>query len=76
MHLDCVNEYIKTHYTCPVCKKSLLSPDELENYIHFGKVIEETPMPLEYKDVKMTILCNDCLTKSEVPFHILGGKCL
>ena len=23
----------------------------------------------------MIILCNDCLTKSVVPFHIYGGKC-
>ena len=23
----------------------------------------------------MTVLCNDCLKKSEVKFHIVGGKC-
>jgi RING finger/CHY zinc finger protein 1 len=33
------------------------------------------PMPDEYKNMKMTILCNDCNSRSEVPFHILGGKC-
>ena len=32
-------------------------------------------MPPEYKDVKMLMLCNDCQSMSEVPFHILGGKC-
>lgn len=32
-------------------------------------------MPDEYKDTKMIVLCNDCLTKSSVPFHIYGGKC-
>lgn len=37
--------------------------------------IAATPMPEEYKDKKMLVLCNDCLTKSEVPFHIIGGKC-
>ena len=33
------------------------------------------PMPDEFKDVKMLIMCNDCMELSEVPFHILGGKC-
>ena len=29
-------------------------------------------MPEEYKDTKMKIICNDCLTKSTVPFHVFG----
>ena len=32
-------------------------------------------MPDEYKDKLMTVQCNDCLVKSNVPFHIMGGKC-
>ena len=32
-------------------------------------------MPAEYKDTKMIVMCNDCLHKSKVPFHIMGGKC-
>ena len=32
-------------------------------------------MPSEYKHIKMKILCNDCLAKCTVPFHILKGKC-
>ena len=38
--------------------------------------IAATQMPEEYKDTTVTILCNDCNTKSVVPFHIMGGKCL
>jgi len=34
-----------------------------------------TPIPEDYKNKKMSILCNDCLSKSIVPFHILNGKC-
>ena len=37
--------------------------------------LESMPMPTEYKDKKMIILCNDCLAESSVPFHIGGGKC-
>ena len=32
-------------------------------------------MPKELQDAKMKVLCNDCLAKSIVPFHIIGGKC-
>ena len=39
-------------------------------------VINKYIIPDEYKDVKMVILCNDCLTKSAVPFHIKNGKLL
>jgi len=37
--------------------------------------IAATEMPEEYKDKKMNILCNDCLHKCEVAYHIYGGKC-
>ena len=32
-------------------------------------------MPPEYRNKVITIQCNDCLKKSNVPFHIFGGKC-
>jgi RING finger and CHY zinc finger domain-containing protein 1 len=73
IHLECMNKYLETHYTCPVCKKSVLSPEELNQFIDFERDMQETQMPEEYRDKKMTILCNDCLNKSVVPFHILGG---
>lgn len=38
--------------------------------------IESTPMPDEYKDLEITVLCNDCNTKSKVKFHVVGAKCL
>jgi RING finger/CHY zinc finger protein 1 len=37
--------------------------------------IENTPMPEEYRDKKVKILCNDCQQKCEVQFHVLGAKC-
>ena len=37
--------------------------------------IAMTPMPPEYKDLKVMISCNDCSQKSEVTFHIVGHKC-
>ena len=59
--------------TCPVCKKSVLDPQKYEKAI--DKEITTMAMPDEYKDVKINILCNDCLEKSEVPFHAIATKC-
>lgn len=56
-----------------MCKKSVVDPRTFE--AHFDMQIKMTKMPEDYKDTKMVVLCNDCLTKSLVPFHIYGGKC-
>ena len=36
--------------------------------------IASTPMPAEYADKMVTILCNDCNEESTVKFHIFGHK--
>jgi RING finger/CHY zinc finger protein 1 len=59
---------------CPLCKKSIIDPTRIE--AQMDNEHARTPMPEEYKDVKMEVMCNDCLTKSVIPFHILPGKCL
>ena len=38
-------------------------------------IIASMEMPHEYKNKLMTVMCNDCLERSDVPFHIQGGKC-
>ena len=42
---------------------------------HLDAEIAAMPMPAEYRNKLMTVACNDCLAKSQVPFHIVGGKC-
>ena len=42
---------------------------------HYDAEFAAMPMPPEYKDKQQIILCNDCLKKSKVAWHILGGKC-
>jgi len=73
MHASCLEEYIQNHIACPICKKSAVDPKVFEDY--YDEEITNSPMPAELRDTKMTVLCNDCLTKSVVPFHIVGGKC-
>ena len=56
-----------------MCKKSVIDPKFIEKSIDMQ--IANMPMPTEYKDTKMIVMCNDCLEKSKVPFHVIGGKC-
>ena len=74
MHVKCFNKYIKSNQiACPMCKKSIVDPKFYEQHIDLQ--IAQMQMPEEYKDTKMVVMCNDCLKRSTVPFHILGGKC-
>ena len=73
IHQTCYKEYIKTKYTCPLCYKSI---HDMQSYYEFlEREIQATEMPVEYRDINIEILCNDCNVKSTVKFHILGFKC-
>ena len=75
LHSNCKNEYLKSgkNIGCPVCKKSIYKIESLEK--DFDLRFAMMPMPLEYQNIKVNILCNDCLKKSIAPFHVLGAKC-
>lgn len=77
IHCHCFNKYVKTSSNCPLCSKSLVKMPK-ETIEKFDKLIEETKdnLPQELKDKKVTILCNDCLKKTEdINFHPIGMKC-
>jgi len=42
---------------------------------HLDAEIAVTPMPQDYANWRVDILCNDCNKPSRVQFHILGLKC-
>jgi RING finger and CHY zinc finger domain-containing protein 1 len=72
IHSSCFQEMIKNKsFKCPLCNKLML---ELDNEL-LDLEIQNTPMPDEYKDLKVNILCNECQCKSECLFHIYGFKC-
>jgi len=73
LHSACLMEYSKFNNRCPVCSKSFGETDAQTAYIDHQ--IEITPMPDEYKDIMVNILCNDCLKKSSVKLHFYGLKC-
>lgn len=39
------------------------------------QAIEAQPMPSQFKDTKVWILCNDCSARTCTSFHWLGNKC-
>lgn len=51
----------------------MLDTKELDLLI--DQEVRNTPMPEDYRDLKVHILCNECQAKEQVPFHIFGLKC-
>lgn len=73
MHRGCFKELSKHKYQCPLCFKSFC--DMTVHDRQLDNEIENTPMPDEFRDKKVKILCNDCSERCEVIFHVLGAKC-
>ena len=72
IHLECMENLLdKNIYACPLCKKSMFDMAEYESY--FDQEYAMYQMPEEYKNTKVIVICNDCLTKSVVPFHVFGS---
>uniref|UniRef100_A0A8C3J7R8 Ring finger and CHY zinc finger domain containing 1 n=1 Tax=Calidris pygmaea TaxID=425635 RepID=A0A8C3J7R8_9CHAR len=60
-------------YRCPLCMHSAL--DMTRYWRQMDDEVALTPMPTEYQNVTVKILCNDCNARSTVQFHLLGMKC-
>ncbi|PUZ64899.1 hypothetical protein GQ55_3G180100 [Panicum hallii var. hallii] len=73
MHSACFQAYTCTHYTCPICCKSLG-----DMTVYFGMLdglLAAEQLPEEYQDRCQDILCNDCERKGRSRFHWLYHKC-
>jgi zinc finger-like protein len=65
--------YTCSHYTCPICSKSLG-----DMAVYFGMLdalLAAEQLPDEYQNSLQDILCNDCEQKGTAPFHWLYHKC-
>ena len=59
LHRTCFEELLHSgHYACPTCQVSLLDMTDLWKFLDME--VSSTPMPEEYKDYKVDILCKDC----------------
>ncbi|KAK4804888.1 hypothetical protein SAY86_004705 [Trapa natans] len=73
MHSACFQAYTCSHYTCPICSKSLG-----DMAVYFGMLdalLATEELPEEYRDRCQDILCNDCDRKGTSRFHWLYRKC-
>ncbi|KAK7251628.1 hypothetical protein RIF29_34981 [Crotalaria pallida] len=73
MHSACFQAYTCSHYTCPICSKSLG-----DMAVYFGMLdalLAAEELPEEYRDRNQDILCHDCDRKGTSRFHWLYHKC-
>eukprot|EP00180_Rhodochaete_pulchella_P000204 Plantae.Rhodophyta-Rhodochaete_pulchella.ctg11421.p2 GENE.Plantae.Rhodophyta-Rhodochaete_pulchella.ctg11421~~Plantae.Rhodophyta-Rhodochaete_pulchella.ctg11421.p2 ORF type:complete len:115 (+),score=5.89 Plantae.Rhodophyta-Rhodochaete_pulchella.ctg11421:30-374(+) len=73
MHSHCYEQYTKTHYTCPICCRSLA--DMTSYYRMIDDHVRHDEIPDEYRNVRQRILCQDCHAKTEVEFHFHYHMC-
>lgn len=73
MHRKCYRKMLSTRTTCPLCSKSVVDTTAFNQYMDMQ--IAAMPMPSDYADFRLIVLCNECHHESTVPFHILGAKC-
>lgn len=59
LHRTCFEQLLQAgHYACPICQTSLMDMTQLWKYL--DQQVANTPMPPEYKDYIVYILCKDC----------------
>ncbi|KAL4801229.1 hypothetical protein BDV18DRAFT_165146 [Aspergillus unguis] len=73
IHQRCLSEYSKSSYRCPICSKTITNMEA--TFRNLDRTIQCQPMPVDFKDTKAIITCNDCGTKSVVKYHWLGLRC-
>jgi RING finger/CHY zinc finger protein 1 len=74
LHMSCFKEMVANdHYACPTCGRSMI--DMAEVWKEMDEEIEETQMPVEYKDLYASIQCKDCFHCGVAAFHVVGMKC-
>ncbi|KAI1173181.1 hypothetical protein F4777DRAFT_581189 [Nemania sp. FL0916] len=73
IHRSCLFEHQNTSYKCPICNKSLLNMES--QFRNLDLSIEAQPMPPEFRDTRVIVLCHDCSAKSSTMYHWLGLKC-
>merc|ERR1719487_1775447 len=78
IHQDCLRELQMSFaglqsLRCPICNVSLYKYEDL--WAEMDRQVADTPMPAEYQNISISIICNDCQQTSAVQFHVMGHKC-
>lgn len=74
LHNTCFSKLLESGgYACPICNRSMV--DMSRAWRMLDNEIARTPMPAEYNNFNVMILCRDCHKESKVKFHVVGLKC-
>ncbi|EKX46241.1 hypothetical protein GUITHDRAFT_157754 [Guillardia theta CCMP2712] len=76
IHSTCLHSMLRSRtqlLRCPICMVSIGDPSR--HWTLIDEEVAQVPMPEEYRDMKVVVLCNDCSATGETPFHVLGLKC-
>ncbi|XP_004242165.1 zinc finger protein BRUTUS-like At1g74770 isoform X1 [Solanum lycopersicum] len=73
MHSTCFQDYTFTHYTCPICSKTIGDMKVLFELL--DAFLSEEKIPEEYAGQIQVILCNDCQKRGTASFHWHYHKC-
>lgn len=74
IHKNCLDEMeVHSQYACPLCSKSVRDMSKV--WEKYDVEIAAIPMPEPYQNKMVSILCNDCGSKSCVQYHIVAQKC-
>ena len=73
IHIECRNKWIKNKIGCPLCRKTMINGESLEQYNTFlDKLISDNPIDEIYL---VDIKCNDCGKTSNINNNPYGRKC-
>jgi len=59
---------------CPLCAVSIT--ESAAAWAQLDSKIAQSPMPEEYRNKQVSVLCNDCHATNSTAFHVLGLKCI
>ncbi len=74
IHLECLENMLKHDYRCPFCKKTVVDKIK-EQWRVYDMLAQFEPIPEEFKNKRLVVLCNDCEKKSDIKFSFEFLKC-
>lgn len=74
IHTKCLENLLKHDYRCPYCKKTAVESIK-EQWKIYDQLSSYEPIPEDFKNKRMVILCNDCGKKSDIKFTFEFLKC-
>jgi RING finger/CHY zinc finger protein 1 len=77
IHASCYKKLIKNRTSCPICNKSYSELKILleENWKYLRELKKYYPVPPEYTNWRVEVLCYDCEKRTDSDYHWIGTEC-